>query len=182
MTVTEYRGADVARCWAGLASLGAGLVHAAVVREHWSSALAHGVFFAVVAAGQIGWGIAALARDRVPLARRVAAANLGVVALWALTRTSEVPFGREAVGAADLGAVALELILVAAVVSPRWGFLRAPRRSVTGLVAGLAGGALVVGLITTPALAGTDAGANARPHLHHESVGPDGDATRHHHG
>jgi hypothetical protein len=182
MTVSEYRGADVVRCWAGLASLGAGLVHAAVVREHWSSTVVHAVFFAVVAVGQMGWGIAALARDRVPVARLVAAANLGIVALWALTRTSEVPFGREAVGSADLGAVALELIVVAALVSPRWGVVRAPRRSVTGLLAGLAGGALVVGLITTPALAGTDAGANARPHLHH-AAGPDhGDAARHHHG
>jgi hypothetical protein len=175
MAAANYRGADVVRCWAGLASLGAGLVHAAVVREHWGLSVAHGAFFAVVALAQIGWGTAALARDRLPGARLVIAGNLAVVVLWTASRTVGLPFGPgagapEAVGAADLGAVALELVLVAAVALHRWGMVRGPRTSAPGLVAGVAVGALVVGLITTPALAGTNAGSHAHPHLHHVST------------
>lgn len=46
--------ADVARCWAGFASLGAGLVHLAVVREHLDHWLLASAFFAVVGALQLG--------------------------------------------------------------------------------------------------------------------------------
>jgi hypothetical protein len=169
VAATAYRGSDVARCWAGFASLGAGLVHAAVIREHWSEWAVYGVFFAVVAAGQLGWGLAALARDRAPFPRLVAAANLAVIALWAVTRTVGLPVGPgagvpEAVGAADLGAVGLQVVVVAAVAVSSLGVFGVPRASKAGLLAGLAAGALVVGLITTPALAGTPAGEHAHPH------------------
>jgi hypothetical protein len=181
---SAYRGRDVARCWAGFASLGAGLVHAAVIREHWSERAVYGVFFAVVAAGQLGWGLAALARDRAPFPGRVAAANGALIALWALTRTVGLPFGPdagtpEAVGAADLGAVALQGILVVAVAVGGLALLGVPRASKVGLLGGLAAGALLVGLITTPALAGTPAGAHAHPHgAAHGGAQPSG----HHHG
>jgi hypothetical protein len=80
-----------------------------------------------------------------------------------------LPFGPdagtpEAVGAADLGAVALQGILVVAVAVGGLAVLDVPRASKVGLLGGLAAGALLVGLITTPALAGTPAGAHA--HLH----------------
>jgi hypothetical protein len=164
-----YRGADVARCWAGFASLGAGLVHAAVITEHWSYWLPYGVFFGVVAAAQLGWAVAALARDRIALPRLMVGANLALIALWGVTRTVGLPFGPdagrpEAIGVADLGAVGLQLILVAVVLGSRLGVVRRLGRSTAGLLTGLAGGALVVGLITTPALAGTEAGAHAHHH------------------
>ena len=184
MPSNAYRGSDVARCWAGFASLGAGLVHAAVIRDHWSEWVVYGVFFAVVTAGQLGWGLAALARDRAPFARWVAAANLAVIALWGITRTVGLPFGPdagspEAVGSADLGAVALQVVVVTALAVGTLGVLGVPRASKTGLLAGLAAGALLVGLITTPALAGTTAGAHAHPHgAAHGSA----ESSGHHHG
>jgi hypothetical protein len=169
MAVADQRGADVVRCWAGFASLGAGLVHAAVVRDHWASSVVHGVFFAVVAAGQLGWGVTVLARDRIPAPRLVAAATVALMGLWAVSRVSAVPFGRESVGAPDLGAAALEVIVVVSLGLHVWGALRAHLRSTAGLLGWLAAGALVVGLITTPALAGTSAGEHAVPHGHHGS-------------
>jgi hypothetical protein len=184
MPGSAYRGSDVARCWAGFASLGAGLVHAAVIRDHWSEWAVYGVFFAVVAAGQLGWGLAALARDRAPFTRWVAAANLAVIALWALTRTAGLPFGPDAghpegVGAADLGAVALQAVVVAATAAGALGVLGVPRASKTGLLAGLAGGALLVAAITTPALAATSAGEHAHAHgAGHSTV----ESSGHHHG
>jgi hypothetical protein len=165
------RGAGVARCWAGFASLGAGLVHAAVVPEHWVEWTGFGAFFAVVAAGQLGWGLLALGRDRLPLCRLVAAANVALIVLWAVTRTIGLPVGPdrwtpEAVGAADLGSVALEAIVVVAVAVAAWSgrMVTAPRTSGGRVLAGLAAGALVVGLVTTPALAATSAGEHAHPH------------------
>jgi hypothetical protein len=184
MPGSAYRGSDVARCWAGFASLGAGLVHAAVLRDHWSEWAVYGVFFAVVATGQLGWGLAALARDRAPFPRWVVAANLAVIALWALTRTAGLPFGPDAgrpegVGAADLGAVALQVVVVAAVAVGGLGALGVPRASTTGLLAGLASGALLVAAITTPALAGTSAGQHAHAHgAGHSTV----ESSGHHHG
>jgi hypothetical protein len=162
-----YRGADVARCWAGFASIGAGLVHVAVIREHWAEWALAGAFFAVVAAGQLGWGVAALAGSRLPAPRAVAGSALGLIVLWGASRTAGLPFGPdagqpEAVGAADLGCAALELLVAASVAAAVWA--RRPRLSSRGLLAGLAGGALVVGLVATPALAGTEAGGQAHHH------------------
>jgi hypothetical protein len=166
----------VARCWAGFASLGAGLVHAAVVGEHPA---VEAVFFAVLAAGQLGWGVAALARDRAPVPRWVAGATVAVIALWVLSRTvglGAVDLGAaglgavESVGAADLGAAVLEVLVLVSLASARWGALRARRASAPVLLGGLAAGALLVGAVTTPALAGTTAGAHAMPHGHHASM------------
>ena len=56
----------MARCWAGFASLGAGLVHLAVVREHLAEWWVYGVFFAAIGTLQILWALAALARDTRP--------------------------------------------------------------------------------------------------------------------
>ena len=84
---------DVARCWAGFASLGAGLVHLAVVQEHFHESALFGIFFVVSGVLQIGWAVVALARDRMPLPRLAAATQLAMVALWAVTRTVGLPVG-----------------------------------------------------------------------------------------
>jgi hypothetical protein len=167
--------ADVARCWAGFASLGAGLVHLAVVHEHFEEWWVFGAFFAAVGIAQIGWALGALARDRAPLLRVVGAANLALVALWAVTRTVGIPIGPEpwtpeAAGRADVLCVVLEVATVAAlVVAARStaGVVRTsgavPRR---GLGAGrflalMFAGALAVSAITTPALAATESGRHS---------------------
>jgi hypothetical protein len=163
-----FRGADVARCWAGFASLGAGLVHAAAVGDHPGRAAG---YFAVVAAAQLGWGLAALARDRLPAPWWVAGATLGVLAVWASSRTVGFPVAGAA-GPADLGAAALELVVLGAMAATRWHPLRVRRTSTAVLVGGLAAGALLVGAVTTPALAGTHAGEHAVPHGQHADAPP----------
>ncbi|MEO7979973.1 MAG: hypothetical protein ABI807_03620 [Sporichthyaceae bacterium] len=109
---------DVARCWAGFASLGAGLVHLAVVQEHLDEWWVYGGFFAVLGVAQILWAVAALALDEPPLLRTVAFGNLAVVALWAVTRTVGLPVGPdtwtpEAAGRADVLTSVLELAVAA---------------------------------------------------------------------
>jgi hypothetical protein len=164
--------ADVARCWASFASLGAGLIHLAVVQEHLAEWWLYGVFFAVVGAAQIGWAVAALAKDRAPLLRTVAYGNLAVVALWAVTRTVGLPLGpepweAEAAGRADVLCSLLEVAVAGALlVAARCAARRAPAgRPVGRVVALLFAGALAVSAVTTPALAATPAGGQAHHHL-----------------
>ncbi len=163
---------DVARCWASFASLGAGLVHLAVVQEHLQEWWLYGVFFAAVGAAQIGWALAALARDRAPFLRTVVYGNLAVVALWAATRTVGLPIGPEpwqveAAGRADVLCTLLEVAVAGALlVAARYGTRRAPAgRPVGRVVALLFAGALAVSAVTTPALAATPAGGHAHHHL-----------------
>jgi hypothetical protein len=98
-------------------SLVAAVVHAWVVRSHVTHWWAYGAFFAVLAVAQAGYSILVMRRP----ARRVAligvAANAGVLALYAWSRTFGVPIGPhagrpEAVGAPDLLAAAAELALI----------------------------------------------------------------------
>jgi hypothetical protein len=177
----------VARCWAGFASFGAGLVHIAVVPEQMSVSWTQGAFSTVVGLAQIAWGVWALARATVPFPRATAAATLGLISLWAVTRTvglsldplSAVP---QPVGTTDLLGVVLEIglllcILVAmqapapvpAAASPdplddldldRPGGARQTGRT----LALLAAGALAVSAIATPAMAASESGQNASQH------------------
>jgi hypothetical protein len=172
----------VARCWAGFASLGAGLVHLAVVGEHLDHWLLAGLFLAGLGAAQLGWGLAALAMERAPFPRAVIGVDVGVVALWAVSRTTGLPFGpdagtAEALGRADLLCMALQLLVVASLVvsmrtsaacSPGTGSARV--RAGRGLVA-LGVGALVMSALTTPALAATESGEHAHPHGSHGDDG-----------
>ena len=163
---------DVARLWAGFALLGAGLIHLAVVREHAGISPLHGAFFVAAGGLQVLWAVMTMARTTAPLPRVVGAVQLGLVAMWAVSRTTGLPVApapwtREAVGAADLLAVLLELVALAAlaVTSSRTRIARRtirPRR----FLAGAGAGALLAALLTTPALAATDAGQHANPHGH----------------
>lgn len=161
----------VLRTWAGFASLGAGLVHTAVIREHFEHWWAFGIYFAVLSVYQLGWCLAAMSARSVPLKRVTLAVNGGVVGLWLVTRTIGLPVGPgkwepEALGRADVAATAMQILIIGLLllhsrVSARAGSRRLTSRSVLVL---LAVGALAVSAITTPALASTEAGKYARPH------------------
>jgi hypothetical protein len=183
---------DVARCWAGFASFGTGLVHVAVMREHLEVSVAHGIFFTVVGLAQLGWGLWALARPTVPLPRLTAAATLGLMTLWAVSRTIGLSLDPNAarpepVGTADLLAVVLEIglvlcILVAAqrpATTPSQdertydelpygddGDSRRAAGASLRVLALLAAGALAVSAVATPAMAASMAGDYAHEHGH----------------
>src|SRR6266545_3562935 len=125
MAVTKDHGRpalQLGRLLALLAALlmaGAGVTHLRVTPGHWAEDRSYGAFFLAAGVVQLG-GAAALAwRSRARGWRwTLVAANLALVAIWALTRTAGVPVGvnagaRETVGAADLLAVGLELVAVA---------------------------------------------------------------------
>ena len=163
---------DLARCWAAFASLGAGLVHLAVVQEHQAEWWLFGVFFAALGAAQLGWALAALARDTVPVLRAVVVVDLAVVALWTATRTVGLPVGPEpwqpeSAGRPDVLSTLLEVgVVVALLVVARTTSRPVPAgRPVARFVALLFAGALAVSAVTTPALAATPAGGQAHHHF-----------------
>lgn len=94
-----HRAAPFGASWApvlavtALASAGAGTIHGAVAPEHtnwWASV----VFFAGLAAFQIGWAAYVIVRNPGRLALLFGAgANLAAFATWTVSRTSGLPFG-----------------------------------------------------------------------------------------
>lgn len=102
---------------AALASLGASIIHFAVVPNHWQEWMPAGLFFASVALLQLIWARVVLARTTNPVLAAGILLNLGAIALWALSRTAGAPFGphageAELVQAADLCALLLQIYVV----------------------------------------------------------------------
>lgn len=101
-----------------MASIGAAVVHVAVIPEHFHESTLYGTFFVVAAVCQFG-GAAVLAWSRVRvLALLVAWGNAAIVLVWVVTRVVGIPLGPEAgvvepVRGLDLTASALELLVVA---------------------------------------------------------------------
>jgi hypothetical protein len=154
--VQPYTRADVARCWAGLASLGAALVSIALAREQVGAAWTTFAVLLLLAAGQLAWALAALARDRLPLPGLAVAVNaLAAVAL--------------ASGTAPIGAAVLPLVVIAAVVVARARRDGPARRSAAGYLGAVGVAGMLVAAVTTPVLAATEAGEHARPHFSHLS-------------
>ncbi len=117
-------GAVVTRWWAGFASLGAGIIHLAVLSEHVAEWWLSGVFFLVLGVAQMGWAVLAISSDTFPWTRRVAALNAAVILLWLVSRTIGLPVGpglweAEAVGTADLLCSLLEAVVVVLLVLTR---------------------------------------------------------------
>ena len=149
-------GVAVIRWWAGFASLGAGLIHLAVVSEHAAEWWLYGVFFLVLAVVQLAWAVQAMDSPPLPAPRLFAAMNAAVIGLWLVSRTIGLPVGPEswtpeAVGTADIVCSALEavvvVLLVLAVRRPRVHESRALTRPQRGMVAiGAVGVAVVTGV------------------------------------
>lgn len=100
--------------FAGAAAAG---VHAAVTPAHLGEGMAVGMFFVLTAAGQCAWSCAVLWRPARALLHAGAVANLGVVLVWMVSRTTGVPGvgggEPEAVGMLDVATTGWELVLIA---------------------------------------------------------------------
>jgi hypothetical protein len=102
---------------AAIASLGAAVIHFAVVPTHWQTWLPSGLFFLSMALFQLIWARLVLARPAAAVLAAGIAANAGAAALWALSRTAGAPFGPHAgepelVQAAGLCTLLLEIYVV----------------------------------------------------------------------
>jgi hypothetical protein len=140
------------RC-AALLTAGAALIHVGVTGSHFQQWWAAGLFFLVAALAQFGWAVWCWTK---PASRSIllagAAGSAALVLVWAVTRTTGLPFGPEAgvaesAGLADVLCVGLEVASGALALVATLGLARerlmhpAPRRAAM-LTAGVA--ALVV--------------------------------------
>jgi hypothetical protein len=107
---------------ASVLSLAAAAIHFAVIGEHLEEYRLFGVFFACVAWLQALWAVGIVVRPSRPMLFAGAAANLGLVVLWAVSRTVGLPIGPEpwqpeAVSLVDLVSSAAEAAIAAVCVA-----------------------------------------------------------------
>lgn len=76
-----------------LLSVGAAVIHFAVLGEHWQEWWGYGLFFSISAWLQLGWAGAVALRPSRPMLLAGAAGNLAIAVLWLITRTAGIPFG-----------------------------------------------------------------------------------------
>jgi hypothetical protein len=161
---------------AAIASLGAAIIHFAVVPTHWQEWMPSGLFFVSIALIQLIWARLVLARTTTSVLAAGIMLNVGAVALWALSRTSGAPFGPHAgepelVRAADLCALLLQIYVV---MAAGWVVYRGhhgePIPAFGNAIVLLGAGAVV-------ALASTVGVASGLQHGHPE---PAGAASEHH--
>jgi hypothetical protein len=165
---------------AGGASLGAGAIHAAAIGVHSEHHQAV-VTFTVIAAVQLGWGAAALARPGRLLLALGALANVGVVVGWALAKTQGISFidgfeVREPVQTADGLAAGLAVVAVVAAAAHLW---RRTRVRLAGFPLLSGGTAVLVAALAVPGMLA------AGSHSHAEGAAGHGhadDAAAHHDG
>ena len=108
------RGVPLPLVIASVATAGSALVHFAVAPEHFAEWWGFGLFFVLCAEVQLGW---ALLLGRIRNNRMLAvgiAGSLALVGVWALSRTTGLPFGPEPgvpeeIGLPDVVSVVLEL-------------------------------------------------------------------------
>lgn len=80
----------------GLLSVVAAVIHFAVTPEHFEEYLPFGVFFVVLGAFQLVWGVLLPRRPWPAMLWAGLVVNLGVIVIWIVTRTSGLPIGPEA--------------------------------------------------------------------------------------
>jgi hypothetical protein len=141
-----------------LLSVGAAVIHFAVIAQHFEEWWLTGLFFVAIAVFQIAWALLVLVRPSSPVYLAGALVNAAIVVTWIVSRTTGVPVGPEAgepeaVGFPDTLATAFEVVLVvalAALLSTHavWHSLRPLMRAAGGLVSGI-----VVVALTAAALA-----------------------------
>jgi hypothetical protein len=168
-----------ARWLAALAMLGAGVIHFAYAPHHFQEQASHGVFFLAVGWSQLA-GAAALAftwRPQRTWLQGTALLNLGVAAVWLVSRTAGMPGEQpEAVGFPDALATALEVVAAVAALAIAYGWLvdrpiHTPAPAMVGVPV-----VAVVALVTAsfvPALGG----GHADGHGHGESAAGGHDAS-----
>lgn len=173
---------------AAAATATAAAVHIWVIPEHLREWWPTGAFFAVLAAAQAVWAVSLLRRPSAGVLGWGAAGTLGVVALYAWSRTAGLPVGPgevEEVGRLDLATTAFELISCVAVglawfasgARPSIPRLSMSRRVLAAAGAGLGAVILVSGFGGVPAEVSTALAADARNHRSVTTVPESGPST-----
>ena len=155
---------------AATASLGAAVIHFAVVPTHWKEWIPSGLFFVSIALFQLIWARMLLTRTTTAVLTVGIVGNVGAAALWVLSRTAGAPFGPNAgepefVQTAGLCALLLEVYVV---MGAGWVWHRGhePER-----ITAFANAIVLLGLGAVIASAATVGVASGLQHDHHGSAG-----------
>lgn len=113
--------AGIAQILVALLSVGAAVIHFAVIAQHFDEWWLPGMFFVGSAVFQLVWASLVLVRPTIPVYAVGALVNAAIVVTWIMSRTTGVPFGPEAgepeaVGLPDTVATGFEIALVVLVV------------------------------------------------------------------
>jgi hypothetical protein len=155
---------------AAIASLGAAVIHFAVVPTHWKEWIPSGLFFVSIALFQLIWARAVLARTTTAVLAAGIVGNVGAAALWVLSRTSGAPFGPHAgepefVQAAGLSALLLEVYVV---MGAGWVWYRGRQAAP---IPAFANAIVLLGLGAVIASAATVGVVSGLQHDHHSPAG-----------
>jgi hypothetical protein len=162
----------------GLASLGAGAIHAAAIGVHSEHRQAV-LVFALLAAFQVGWGALALTRrGPLPVVLIGAAGNLLAFGGWVLAKTSGIGFVegldvKEGIQFADGTAAALALAAVVLALVVHFGVARQLPHPTTRWTLLTVGVAVAVTSLTVPAMVS----AGSHHHAEGEAGHSHGEAT-----
>jgi hypothetical protein len=140
-----------------LLSIGAAVIHFAVVSEHFDEWWLTGTFFLALGVFQLVWALLVLFAPSPLLYLAGAVANALVVVLWIVSRTSGVPVGPEAgnaepVALPDSLATAFEVVLVAILLLLLGGRTTAQTSRALGRPAAIWVSAAIVAALTALAL------------------------------
>ncbi len=167
-------------------SVAAGAVHLGYAPHHLSEDWAHGWFFVAIAAFQLAFGVLVVARPRPWLWRAALIVNVAIVVTWAVSRTSGLPFGPEAlrkedVAAPDLICTLLEsgiVVLAALSLAFPENLARPVRDKVSAVFTtfALAGAAVIVSavMLTPTYVDAHEAGGTGHTHTEGTTVALDG--------
>lgn len=167
---------QVTRCWLSFAAIGSGVVHLALVI---SSPLPLAVPMLVLGLAELIWAVSVLVKDRIVTARLAQIGATAPLILWSLLVVvatmlgtpqiaSPLRFVPMAIAAAFelfiAGTIAVYLRRVAAASHPDAAPAPTQTQSAGRYLAAVFVGGLLVGALTTPALAATQAGTVAQEH------------------
>lgn len=169
---------DAARPGAAAALAGAATVHATVIGEHYAEWALAGVFFLALLVTETFLGLWLWRWPSRHAAHAVAATGVLTVAVWAVSRTTGLPFGPadfrvpEAVGAPDVACVVLEQLaaILALLATERHTRPRAaPERAAAVAHATRLG---VLGAVVAVTALGLGPVLAGHPHEHHHHGEP----------
>lgn len=163
----------ISRTWLSFAAIGAGVVHLALVI---SSPLPIAIPLVAFGVAELTWGALILVRDRLVLPRVAQVGALAPLILWSLVTVAATLLNTPSVGSAlrfvPMGIAAVFELFIAAVLSihlrhqsnPDW-VARQPRpESAVRYLGAILVAGILVGALTAPALAATQAGTIATEH------------------
>ena len=150
---------------AAVLSVASGLIHVAAVPEHWANYRIAAWFFIGLGIFQVAWAALVLGRPSRLLFAAGAAASLGTIVVWTVSRTSGLPFGpfagiAERAGRADVISTLFEEALLIALILLAYGVGERRRQERSGYRAAIAGILGITGSLTLWALTALHAGGH----------------------